>query len=53
MKLCVRKIYCDSCRKLVRCREEQANGNIRELCSKCGKLLRFREGLAWRYVREG
>lgn len=53
MKLCIKKIYCDSCQKMVRCREEKVNSNIHVLCSRCGSVLRVWNGITWKYVQEG
>jgi hypothetical protein len=34
MKLCIKKIYCDSCQKLFKCREQEAGSGTQILCSK-------------------
>lgn len=52
MKLCVKKIYCSSCRQLVKGQEqEMGKGNIQLLCSRCGKPLYIWNGITWRLVR--
>jgi len=50
MKLCAKKIYCRSCRKLVRGEEQRVNSNLRVVCSRCGNLICFWNGLIWRFV---
>jgi len=51
MKLCTKKIYCRSCRKLVRGQEQKVNHNsTRVVCSRCGSLICFWNGLSWRFV---
>ncbi len=44
MKLCIKKIYCDSCQVLVKCREQEANSGTQILCSKCGRPLWLLDG---------
>jgi len=39
VKLCVKRIYCPGCQRLVRGREETVNGRIRILCGRCGRTL--------------
>jgi len=53
MRLCIKKIYCDSCQKLVRGREQRVDSHTHILCSKCSRLLWVREGVTWRYMRGG
>ncbi len=53
MKLCVKRIYCSSCRLSVRAREEYANGLDRIICSKCGRAIRIGNGIFWRLPKEG
>jgi len=54
MKLCIKKIYCSSCRRLVKGREQQMeNRDIQVLCSRCGRLLYVWNGVTWRYIPEG
>lgn len=50
MKICVKKIYCSNCRRLVRCREQATNGAVQVICSRCGKLLRIWNGITWQSV---
>ena len=50
MKMCIKKIYCDSCQKLVKCREQEAGGGTQVLCFKCGRTLRLLEGATWKYI---
>jgi hypothetical protein len=51
MKLCVKRIYCPSCAKLVRCQEKEEGGKLRIVCNRCGGQLLSREGGNWRYVK--
>jgi hypothetical protein len=53
MKLCVKKIYCPDCRKLVKGREEKRNGGIHLSCPRCKRLIWIHDGLSWRYVKQG
>jgi len=50
MKLCVKRIYCPGCQRLVRGREETVNGRIRILCARCGGIIWLRDGIGWRYA---
>jgi len=51
MKLCVKKIYCPDCRRLVRGREETITGNTRRVfCARCGKALWLWDGITWKYT---
>jgi RNase P subunit RPR2 len=52
MKLCIKRIYCDNCHKLVRCREQEASGASQILCLKCGRPLRFLDGTTWKYAQK-
>ena len=52
MKLCIKKIYCESCQKLVKCREQEADGGTQILCSKCGRPLWFLDHAIWKYIRK-
>jgi len=47
-----KKIYCSSCRQLVK-GQEMGKGNIQLLCSRCGKPLYIWNGITWRLVRQG
>ena len=47
MKVCVKKIYCSACQRLVNCYEQATNGTIHVLCRRCGKLLRVWNGVRW------
>ncbi len=50
MKLCVKKIYCPACQRLVRCHEQAINGKINIVCSRCGNPIWIKDGLTWRYT---
>ncbi len=52
MKLCVKKVYCPSCQKLVSCHEQKVDSQSQVLCSKCGRPLRLWNGVSWRYLPE-
>jgi hypothetical protein len=51
MKMCIKRIYCDSCHELVKCCEQEAGGGTQVLCFKCGRTLRLLEGSTWKYIR--
>ena len=53
MRLCIKKIYCNSCKKLVMGREKRVDSHTHILCSKCSRLLRVPEGGTWRYMSGG
>lgn len=53
MKLCVKKVYCPTCQRLVKCHEEYDSGKLRVLCFKCGNPVWLKEGGAWKYARSG
>ncbi len=53
MRQRTKKIYCGSCQRLVKGREQKANSNTRVLCSRCGRPLWVWDGIAWRYMKEG
>ena len=48
MKLCVKKIYCPTCKQAVRAREQYGNGQDWISCSKCGRTIRVGNGIYWR-----
>ncbi len=50
MKLCVKKLYCPNCKKLVRGEERVNNGTTRIFCRRCGMPLWMLEGVTWRYL---
>ncbi|MCX8126180.1 MAG: hypothetical protein N3E40_03435 [Dehalococcoidia bacterium] len=50
MKLCVKRIYCVNCRRLVKCREEPVNGRINIVCSRCGSVIWVKNPVTWRYA---
>ena len=50
MKLCVKKIYCPGCQRLVRCHEQPANGKINIVCSRCGNVIWIKDAVTWRYI---
>lgn len=47
MKLCVRKIYCSTCKKLVRCQEKKVNGDMFVSCPNCKTVLWSWRGVRW------
>ena len=52
MKMCVKKVFCPNCQKLMACREQKVDGQSQVLCFKCGRQLRLWTGTSWRLVRE-
>ncbi|MBI4186149.1 MAG: hypothetical protein HY530_01415 [Chloroflexi bacterium] len=50
MRLCVKRVYCRACRRLVKCRERKVNNGIEEQCSRCGKTLGAWNGITWRHA---
>lgn len=51
MKLLVKRLYCGSCHKLVKGREQKNNDNTNVMCGMCGKLLWIWNGLRWKPIR--
>ena len=52
MKLVVKKIYCRSCKMLVRGQERKNNDQLELFCPKCNRVLWTRKGRVWRYAAE-
>ena len=50
MKLCVKKVYCPTCHKLVNCKDQIAPTGTRFVCAKCGGLVWSKEGLQWKHA---
>jgi transposase-like protein len=50
MKLCVKKVYCPTCHKLVSCKEQIVATGTRFVCAKCGGTIWTKEGTAWKYA---
>ncbi len=51
MKLCVKKIYCPGCQRLVRCHEQPVNDITNIVCSRCGNpIWIIKDGINWRYA---
>ncbi|MCX6004491.1 MAG: hypothetical protein NT082_02300 [Chloroflexi bacterium] len=49
MQIAVKKIYCPSCRKLVKAREQFSKTEKQILCSKCSRSLYTWTGLRWNF----
>ena len=50
VKITGRKIYCTSCKKLVKSNEQKGEAVNSVLCSTCNKTLYEWDGLSWKYV---
>lgn len=50
MKLCIKKIYCASCQKLVKGSEQILDKQVKVYCSKCGNPIWVWNGIGWRYL---
>jgi hypothetical protein len=50
MKLCVKKLYCPTCRRLTTCGEKSDGGKLRIVCYRCGNQVFALENDHWRYV---
>ena len=50
MKISVKKIYCPTCQKLVKAKEDPANSSLRITCPRCKNTIWIRENLKWRYI---
>jgi hypothetical protein len=48
LKLCIKRIYCSSCKALVNSREQKTDGGTQIICNKCGLTIRFKEGDVWK-----
>jgi len=53
MKQCVKRIYCPSCKRLVKCQEKEEGGKLRIACNRCGNQLLVNQSGSWRYVLAG
>jgi RNase P subunit RPR2 len=53
MKLCVKRIYCPACRRLVKGKEYKGNGSISVSCFRCGRPVWINNGVSWRYIQRG
>ena len=52
MRLCVKKVYCPYCQRLVGCRAEKNDKKVRILCGREGHLLYIWNGVTWERVGE-
>jgi RNase P subunit RPR2 len=51
VKLCVKRIYCPGCQRLVKCREQPVNDAVNIVCSRCGNpIWIIKGGITWRYA---
>ena len=48
MRLCIKKIYCSTCRRPVAAVEPPGDPPYRILCSKCGMTICVSNGIYWR-----
>ncbi|GEM_PF-363764 len=47
MKICIRKIYCNTCRTLVSCQEKRNDHDIQVSCSRCNTILYTWNTIRW------
>lgn len=47
MKVCVKRLHCPHCLRLVRCVEQKGNGVVNVTCPRCKNLLYTWNGVAW------
>lgn len=52
MKLCVKRVFCPNCQRLVSCKEETSKGVVKVLCTRCEKLVWTHDELKWKYARK-
>lgn len=53
MELCIKKIYCPTCHRLIKPREQRNSDNsINILCNLCQAPIRTWDGTRWRLKRE-
>ena len=52
IKLVVKKIYCRSCKRLVRGKERKTNNQLELVCPRCNRILWTHNDLVWRYAVE-
>jgi transcription elongation factor Elf1 len=50
MKQCVKRVYCPTCQKLVKCQEKTDGGKLQIVCSRCGNPVQSQESGKWRYI---
>jgi len=48
MKLIVKRMYCPTCLKLIRARDEKAGSEIQVICTQCGTILYSWNGIRWK-----
>lgn len=51
MKQCVKRIYCPTCKKLVRCHEKEEGNKLHVICNRCANQILSRQKNVWRYVK--
>jgi hypothetical protein len=52
MKLAIKKIYCTSCKRLVKTQEQKNKDRLDVTCPRCNRILWTRTGSVLRYVLE-
>jgi len=51
LELTVKKVYCPSCKQLVRARDQAGKGKaVQVLCTKCDRLLYIWNSVSWQFV---
>jgi DNA-directed RNA polymerase subunit M/transcription elongation factor TFIIS len=50
MRICIKKIYCPGCHKLVKAKEDRTNNTLRVICPVCKNAIWAKESLIWRYI---
>jgi len=50
MRGCVKKIYCDNCRRLVKGHEQPTDNKVEVSCSRCGSPIWIWDRIKWKYL---
>ena len=50
MKLCIKRVYCPVCQKMVRCHEQKVEGVTQVVCHE-GHPVRSWNGVRWHLIK--
>ena len=52
MKMCIKKLYCGNCKKLVSGSEQKVSGATQVICCTCKQPLWLSNGGGWKNIRD-